>query len=333
MNSIIRFFLILTLTFALACKPDTPTTKSNTEGSPSLDKLNTTLAKNPDDHKLLFQRAQHQYEQQDFDATIKDLKAAIALDSLVPEYYHLLSDTYLDYYRSRDGLNTMVTAAEKFPERIPTLLKLSETQLILKQNDESLITIAQILTLDPDNAEGHFMTGMNFRAMGETNRAIGAFQKATESNPELVDAWVLIGDLFEQKGEPIALQYFTTATEVAPDDPTTWHAKAYYLQNNGDDVGALDIYRKINHIDKNYVDAYLNAGIIYMTNDSLVKAKEQFDILAKIKPQNHLPYYYRGLIYEAEGNISAARKEFQNSLNLSPDFEGARKAMMGLSDS
>jgi len=333
MRFIFQILVFSSLVLAVACKPEPSASKVTSTGEAALDKLNAIVAKNPDDHSILFERAKYQYDQKDYDGTINDLKAAIGLDSLVPEYYHLLSDAYIDYYRSREGLNTMVTAAEKFPERIPTLLKLAETQLILKLNDESLLTVAQILTIDPDNAEGHFMTGMNFRAMGETDRAINAFMKATESDPDLVDAWVLIGDLFEQKGEPVALRYYTTATEVAPDDPTTWHAKAYFLQNNGDDAGALEIYRKINIIDKNYTDAYLNAGILYMSSDSLDKSKEQFDIMAKIQPQNHLPYYYRGLIYEAEGNISAARKELQNCLNLSPDFEGAKKAMMGLSNS
>lgn len=326
------FYLAIALLFLFACKSD-PTTKAESGGDAALDKLNNLVSKSPDDHSLLFERAKYQFDQKNYDGSIADLKAAIALDSLQPQYYHLLSDSYMDYYRSRDGLNTMVTAAKKFPDRIPTLLKLSETQLILKLNDESLLTVAQILTLDPDNAEGHFMTGMNFRALGETDRAINAFHKATEANPDLLDAWMLIGDLFEQKGEPVALRYYTTATEVAPDNPSAWHAKAYYLQNNNDDAGALEIYRKINRIDKNYTDAYLNAGILYMSLDSLDKAKEQFNIMAKIKPQNHLPYYYRGLIYEAEGNISAARTELQNSLNLMPDFEGAKKAMMGLSNS
>ena len=169
------------------------------------------------------------------------MKAAITLDSLVPEYYHLLSNAYMDYFRSRDALNTMVDAAERFPKRIPTLLKLSETQLILKQNEESLFTVAKILTIEPDNAEGHFMKGMNFRAIGETDRAIAAFQTVTELDPEILDAWLLIGDLFEQKGLPIAKEFYEAATRIAPDNINVWHSLAYYLQNNGEDQGALDL--------------------------------------------------------------------------------------------
>ena len=316
-----------------SCQSDP--TKANTkadQGGPdrTLEQLNSLVEKDPTDANLLYERAKHLYSQGQYDPVVTDMKAAIELDSLVPDYYHLLSNAYMDYYRSRDALNTMVDAADRFPKRIPTLLKLSETQLILKQNEESLFTVAKILTIDPDNAEGHFMKGMNFRAMGETDRAIAAFQTVTELDPEVLDAWLLIGDLFEEKGLPIAKEFYEAATRIAPEETNVWHSLAYYLQNNGDDQGAIDIYRKINLLDKNYPDAYLNAGIIHFTNDALDKAKEQFDILAKIQPENHFAYYYRGLIHEKNGDIVSARNDFQSSINLKSDFADPKNALLRL---
>ena len=334
MNWILKVALSIAILALVQCKADTSSvSKVISEGEAALDELNTLIKKNPTDHKLLFNRANLRYNDENYDQAILDLNKAIEIDSMVPEYYHLLSDAYLDYYRSKDALQIMQKAGDVFPERIPTLLKLSETQLILKQNDESLFTVARILTIDPNNAEGHFMTGMNFRAIGETDRAINAFQKATELDPEITDAWLIIGDLFDQKGDKRALDYYEAAINSDADNPTTWHSKAYYLQNNNRDAEAIAIYKKINTIDKNYLDAYLNAGILYMTQDSVDQALEQFDIMASIKAQDYRAYYYRGLCYEKIGNISAAKADFQNCLNLKPDFEQATRAMHNLSAS
>ncbi len=315
----------------VSCKSDS-TSVSSTEnsGDKVLQKLSAEIDKSPEDHSLLFERAKYQFDKGQYDPVIKDMNAAIAIDSMVPEYYHLLSNAYMDYYRSRDALNTMIDAGDLFPKRIPTLLKLSETQLLLKQNEESLFTVARILTVDPDNAEAHFMKGMNFRAMGDADRAIAAFQTVTELDPELIDAWLLIGDLFEQKGMPIAKEFFEAATRVEPDNPNVWHSLAFYLQNNGDDEGAIKIYRQINLIDKNYTDAYLNAGIVLLSNDRLEEAMEQFEILAKIQPQNHYAYYYRGLIHEQNGNVAAAKSDFQTSINLKSDYPEAKNALLNL---
>ncbi len=295
--------------------------------------LSEQIAKGSDDPELYMSRAKLNYQDGAYDQAIADLEKVISLDSLNPEAYHLLSDSYMDYYRSKDALMTMIRASERFPERIPTLLKLAETQLILKLNESSLFTVAQIFTLEPDNPEGHFMKGMNFRALGEIDKAINAFQKVTELDPEIIDAWLIAGDLLDSKGNELALDYYEAAINVDPKNTGAWHSKAFYLQNHGKDNEAIAIYKKINLIDKNYLDAYLNAGILYTTMDSLDQAMEQFNIMASMKPQNHLPYYYRGLIYEAQGNISAARTELQNCLNLKSDFVKAKQALNNLSAS
>jgi len=319
--------------FLVQCKADQPKEIVQSKRDSALEQLTSLIMKSPEEASLFYDRGQFYYQAEDYDKSIADLKKAISLDSLQPQAYHLLSDVYMDYYRSKDALQIMEEAGELFPKRIATLLKLSETQLILKQNEHSLLTVAQILTLEPQNAEAHFMTGLNFRAIGEIDRAIAAFQRATEIDPKLTDAWLIAADLMDQKGMALAEEYYDAATRVDPDNPSTWHSKAFYLQNNGQEKEALALYRKINLIDKNYTDAYLNPGILYMTMDSLGPAKEQFTIMSKIVPQNHLPYYYLGLIFEAEENFSKSRMNLENCLNLKPDFSKAKVALDRISTS
>jgi tetratricopeptide (TPR) repeat protein len=279
---------------------------------------------------LFFERARYYYENENYDAAIADLTQAIDLDSSIFQYYHLLSDAYMDYFKSRDALRTMEIAADLFPRNIPTLLKLSETQHILKLNEESLMTIARLLTVDDQNAEAYFMMGLNFRSAGETDRAINAFQTATELNPELIDAWIILGNLYESKNDPEAIKYYEAAINVNPDNPNAWHAKAFYLQNNAQIPAAIELYKKINTIDKYYTDAYLNAGILYMSMDSFAQAKEQFNIIAQLQTQNYIAYYYRGLSNKALGKIEDARNDFQNCINLNPEFAKAKIALAEL---
>lgn len=318
---------IIGLLCLVSCKDDKPAAEVKSTGNKAMDDLSALIQKTPSDPTLYFDRAELAYKEQSYDEAINDLQYAMELDSLNPAYYHLLSDVYMDYYRSKDGLQVMEKAAEVFPERIPTLLKLSEVQLILQKNHASLLTIAQINTVEPDNPEAYFMTGMNFRALGETKRAINAFRKATEINPELVDAWLITGQLYEEEGDPAAVDYYDAAINVDPKMPTAWHAKAFYLQNQNKENEAIEIYKKINVIDRNYIDAYLNAGILYMTMDSLAQAEEQFTIMSKVQPQNHLSYYYNGLIKQAQNNLSEARSLWETCLNLKPDFVKAKKAL------
>ena len=296
-------------------------------GDGLIDQLTLEIDKKPDDVQLLYQRASAYYDKDEYQASINDLEKALSIDSLQPQIYHLLADNYLDYYRSREALDMMEEVVRLFPERIPSLLKLSEMQMILNQNENSVFTVNEILRLSPQNNEAYFMLGMNFRAMGDIDRAINSFQTAVENDPEMVDAWMILGELHEAKGSKDAVKYYDNAISVAPDKPEVLHAKAFYLQNHDDIPGALDIYRQINIKNPNYSQAYLNAGLVYMEVDSLDKAFEQMNLLAGIEPENPLAYYYRGLIHNAYGNYEAAAIDLQNSINIADDFEAAKEVL------
>ena len=326
-----RLFLLLfaMLVFTtMACNnKEAKTNDIKPSGDALIDQLSQEIQKAPEDINLLYQRASLYYDKDEYEASINDLEKAMTIDSLRPEIYHLLADNYLDYYRSREALDMMEKVVRLFPERIPSLLKLSEMQMILNQYENSVFTVNEILRLSPQNNEAYFMLGMNFRAMGDIDRAINSFQTAVENDPEMLDAWIILGELHERKGSKDAVKFYDNAINVAPDKPEAYHSKAFYLQNNGDIPGALEIYRDIIIQHPNYSDAYLNSGILYMELDSLDRAFEQMNLLASVQPQNPMAYYYRGLIHNAYGNYEAASIDLQNSLNLNPELKLAQELL------
>jgi len=102
---------------------------------------------------------------------VADMRSAMHIDSLKPPYYHFLSDVYMDYYRSKESIQTMEAARRQFPEDMYTMLKLAETQFILEQYEDMEYTNRAILMRDPRNADGHVLNGMLKRAQGELNQA------------------------------------------------------------------------------------------------------------------------------------------------------------------
>ena len=296
-------------------------------GDNLVDQLTQQITDAPTNSELLFQRATVLYEKEEYEASIRDLEKAMSIDSLKPKYYHLLSDNYMDYFKSRKALDVMEKAGRLFNERIPTLLKLSETQMLLSQNENSVFTVNEILRLDPQNNEAYFMLGMNFRALGQLDKAINSFQTAVENDPEMVDAWLILGELHERNGTGNPMKYYENALVVSPDNPQVMHSMAFYLQNNGDIPGALKLYKEISAKNRQYTDAYINAGILYIEQDSLEQAFEQMNILAGVQPENPFAYYYRGVIHKAYGNYESAEIDLQNAVNLQPLFTQAKEEL------
>lgn len=328
--SVSLFFLVLSSCKDADPKEEATTFTQVTTGNPAIDGLSAKIVETPNDPGLYAERAKLYYESEGYDEAITDLQKALSLDSTNVTYQHLLADVYLDYYKSNLALKTMQQAAEMHPERIPTLLKLCEFQLILRQYAESMKTIARVLELDSESGDAYFMFGMNYKELGDTNRAINSFQTAVELNPDLIDGWINLGKLHTSINSPIAGRFFETALRIDPNNVLALHAQADYYTEQNRLMDAIEVYKKINIIDQQYEQGYFNSALIYMDLDSIAKAQQLFDLTIKVDPLHVRAYYYRGISSEMLGETQKAKADYQQVLKLSPDYNQAKEALARL---
>ena len=329
------FLLLIAFTLLGACGQNSENGEENNPAAgapdPSISQLNLLIEENPADPDLYYQRARIYYDLEGYDEATQDLKKALAFDSTNINYLHLLADVYMDYYQSFRALKTMEQAAALHPKSIPTLLKLSEFQLILQQYEPAFKTLERIRVIDPQNAEMFYMGGLIFEDQGEIDKAIGSFQSAVEIDPELIEGWINLGKLWASKKEPIALQFFDNALRVDSTNVTALHEKAYYLSNTLNDLeGALALYKKIIIAHPQYPDAYYNAGLLYLDMDSLDRAMQQFNLNIEVDPTFYTAFYYRGICEEMKGDPENAIKDYEQALALEPGFDKAREALKKL---
>jgi tetratricopeptide (TPR) repeat protein len=326
---ILIFFLSLFLFFS--CKTDTKKSSGDSDVlDPNLEQLNRAISEKPTDASLYFKRGKYYYENDNYDKAIEDLEVSKKLDSLNPDVYHLLSDVFLDYPRSAMALSTMENAAQKFPTRIPTLLKLCEIETILQQFSKSKETVDKILKIDPTNSEAFFMLGRNFLEEKDTARAINSYQMAIDNDPKMIDGYIALGNIFMVKKKPIASRYFDGALQIDSSDINALHAKAYYLQSTKKDKDALALYRRIINLDPQYVDSYFNSAAIYLSMDSFKTAEKNFDLAVKMDPIYFEAIYFRGVSKEAQGRLKEALSDYIQANKLQPSYESASKARKAL---
>lgn len=317
MQRIYVFFILLSI-LNISCKEKEVQEKVKFPftGDTKIDAISAKIAEDPLNPTLRFARAEALFNKNMYEECIADLRVAITADSLKPEYYHLLSNAFMDNQLSSKALQTMEVAKGLFPNRIPTMLKLSETQLIVKQYDKAIQTLNDVVRLDPQNAEAYFMIGTTLNQMGEKQRAINAFQTATEMDSKLIDAWISLGNIYLEKKDRKAQQYYEAAVNSDPKNVNAAHALAYYFQSFGDDQKAISLYKEITKSHPKYVDAFLNCGILYLEKDSLDQAYEMFNIMVGTEPKDWAGYYYRGKVLYAKGKLQDALNDFRSSRNL-----------------
>ncbi len=327
-----KLILILgSLFFLSSCKPGRSGSEEEVvTGDPAINELTEAIRASPRDPDLYMRRSELFYDKLAYDQAVEDLAMVLKLDSTHLKAHHLLADVYLDDYQSALALATLTRASNLYPDSIGTKLKLSEFQLILKQYDAAFQTLADIMKIRPGDPEALFMLGMVYRDQGKTDLAIGAFQSAVERNPDMSEAWVILGDLMDRTNNPLAIQYFDNAIRVDPNNVAAYHAKAYYLQNNDRIDEALELYQKIHSMDAQYPEAYLNSAILLLYRDSLDAAMRELTILEKIDPTNPAAWFYKGKVYQFKGEKELAKAAFEQALRLDDKYEQARDGLREL---
>ena len=330
-----RICLLITssLLVVFSCNNEPKTPPSSDPAArmdPALAKLNELLSQNPNNDSLLYQRAKVYYHLEGYDEALNDLAQAIQVDSLEPRYYHLLADVLLDYGRPNDSkraIDVLLQATYLFPDRIPTLLKLSEFQLIVMQHSDALATLDKILQIDPNNAEAFYMAGRVALDKGDTTRAIGSLQKSVQFDSDNADAWRFLGRIFAERNNPLAIRYFDNALRVDSTDLESREYKAVFYKLRGEFDKAFEIYRDIINRNPDYSNAYFDMGTIYLEQDSLQKAHDHFNLAIKTDPLFVMAYYYRGHTAELLGNIATAKADYQQALRLAPSYPEPKAAL------
>ena len=336
-----RFYLLVGLLFCIAisgCRQQTeqPGGELSKEGQDplqnALEKLDEQITQSPSNDSLYNLRADLFLKMEGFDEAIADLETAMKLDSSKALYPLKLADVYFNYGRSRKAYNILTAASYQFKDNQNLQKKLVEYQIILKKNEEAINKLQELLKEDRHNPELYFLMGINFQDVGDEDRAISAFQMAVDKDSDFVDAWMMLGYIYDQRNDPIAERFFQNAIDSDPNFVDGYLAKGNFYGNQGDFGQAVETFKLINEKFGPMKDAMYNIGLAYVQMDSLGKAQEHFDYCLKLAPDYVKAHYYMAYVLEKQGEIEQAKNYYQQTLSFDPDMKRASDALRRLSN-
>jgi pilus assembly protein FimV len=157
---------------------------------------------------------------------------------------------------------------------------------------------------------------------GFTSKAIALYKKVLNIDPKKIEVHLALGDLNAEKGlTGNALESYKLVAD-------------HYTQND-DTIKALGIYQKMANLNPSNVafrlklgdmyakakmkteavDAYLEAAEVHMSKDAFKDARQVFEKVLALDPNNKKVYHKVGIIYFKEGKFAEACKA------LKPAFE------------
>ena len=133
--------------------------------------------------------------------------------------------------------------------------------LQLNRVDEAQKAFEHTLTLGP-LATTHFNLARIFNMKNDVARAFERAQAAVRLDPKLMDAWLLLGDLFRKRRDLEGMRAsFLAAVQVAPRHARALNAYAEFLASVGEVREAREQYRRIEAQDPTSLGAALGANL------------------------------------------------------------------------
>jgi tetratricopeptide (TPR) repeat protein len=161
-----------------------------------------------------------------------------------------------------------------------------------------------------------FNKGVELSKLGRYKKALRAFEKAIEINPQYAEVWFYKGFALGELGRhEEALEAFDKAIEINPQDDIAWFAKGVEFDVVGRYEEALKALDKAIEMNPQFALAYTLLGELFFKLGNLKEASENVENALKIE-RNLVPALsLQGRIKIEEKDYDAASESFKKAMS------------------
>ena len=244
-----------------------------------------------------------------------------------------------DFKRAVSELEIAVSGLNKDPH---LWLNYGIARLLNKQYRDAITVLENTLTVihDTENTprnptdiadlkvQTHYNLGLAYYHDGKIEKAITAYEKAIQLEPNFADAYGGLGVIYWRTGDfDAAIRHCQKAIKIAPEN-IEFHQNLtqIYWQKGMYDRAAIG-YRIILELNPSDENALHHLGIILLSKQAYDEAVSCFQKVLQTDPDNALTHGALGTAYYKLGEEGSAIREFQEVLRLDPQNREARKML------
>jgi|LZCG01.1.fsa_nt_gb tetratricopeptide (TPR) repeat protein len=273
---------------------------------------------------LYYQRSRLFFERGMLNQSLRDIGKAIQLNQDDEDFRLLLADIYQGMNKFEDARRVLVSVANQNHGNVKANLKLAELELAMQNYGNALLRVRRALHADPNNAKAYYIEGYIHLEKGDTTRAMAGFTNSAAHKPDFKDPYFQLGRLYAHNDDAKALDYYNAVLNIDPEDTQAMYMMALYYQEHEALEKAEDIYHQILRIDSTQAPVLHNLGYIEMVyRQEYQKAILLFNKAIEKNPLFIQAWYNKGYCYELLGNYQEARKHYQKTMEIQPNYPRA----------
>lgn len=197
-----------------------------------------------------------------------------------------------------------------FTSNNESLLKTAKECFDKQEYKKAQMILSEIIESDDRNADALFLMANIFHINGEIGKAIKAFTKVLNLNPEHTDAAISLSVLYNDIGQyEDAKKVFDNANDRV----------------RGKNKGSGLLEDK--HINKKFASKHYELADLYMSYNRYDEALFEFNKVVALDSENLEARIKIAKVYAKKGFISKAIEELKNLKNEEPSYSPARIAL------
>jgi tetratricopeptide (TPR) repeat protein len=197
------------------------------------------------------------------------------------------------------------------------------------ENQRAMVAYGRAVELNPNNLQACFNSGMIQHEEGMLHPALKSYERSLEIDPQQAKIWCNLGALQFQLGEfQKSVESFNKAVELKPDYARAW-------DNLAGSLCALDqldeaercCHRALNYKD-GYADPYFKLGSIYFQRGQVEDAEESFRKVLEVNPGYPLAGHYLAMVLARSGRLEEALEVIERAATPPGETELPSQAWM-----
>lgn len=204
----------------------------------------------------------------------------------------------------------------------------------LGESDQAIGLYQRALKIDPNFVLARYDLAVTYRGLGEVDKAIAEYEKVLKINPRFPEALSNLGGQYFRKGDvKKAVAHFRRAVEVYPNFIQALSNLGAALNKQGQSKQALPYLKKALALDPEFAVAYFNLGNAHFGVGNLDEAETAFNSAVE-KGIDFLSLHWKlHEIHLKKGRYSQAIAELETILQMDPQHSDAKKKLKELQSS
>lgn len=295
--------------------------------NPTVQPLTDSIQGDPKNATLYFLRAEALSKINNDSLALIDVEKAQSLDGKNPQYSFTIGYLQLQLGHTEAAIKTLQENLKESPGNVNTRMLLARAYLAHHKIEESKQQIDQILAAAPQHTGAMIVQAEILTAQKDTVAAINVLQHILEVNPGNYQASYNIANLYSSSNNDKAISQYLQTFYLDTMDVAPLYDLGSFYETRKDFTKAKSMYTTCILKDRDFTDAYVSLGKIFLQEKNTEKALRHFNLAIATKPNDAESYYLKGKCFETLQQKDSAIVAYNQALTFDAELLEARAGL------